>query len=152
MRTNARKQDIVRQLSAEVHEDARRRFEELGNDLLGRVVRFQDRPGRERPDFSPNVFVGPRLTGADIEGEVILAGDRQGKPTGIAVAEAGGARTGLIGPGYEKLEALAMALAKVRPFKSIASVEFMRTELFEWVKKRDRGQESAAVWTTCCGR
>ena len=80
----------------------------------------------------------------EIEGEVHLDWeDRQGRPTGIAVAEPGGLRRGLIGPGYEKLEALALALAKVRPFKSIASPQFLRTEVFEWVKKRDRGQESA---------
>ena len=132
------------QLSDQLHEDARRRFGELGRDLLGRVVRFRDSPHRERPDFSPNVLVGPRLTDADIEGDVHLDWeDQQGRPTGIAVAEPGGLRRGLIGPGYEKLEALAVALAKVRPFKSIASVEFLRTEVFEWVKKRDRGQESA---------
>ena len=132
------------QLSDQLHEDARRRFEELGRDLLGRVVTFRDPPARECPDFSPNIFTGPTVTGADIKGDVHLSWeDRQGKPTGIAVAEAGGQRTGLIGPGYEKLEALALSLARARPFKSTASVEFLRSQIFEWVKERHRGQGAA---------
>ena len=68
--------------------------------------------------------------------------DRQGKPTGVAVAEPGGLRTGLIGPDYEKLEALALSMAKVRPFKSTASVEFLGAQIFEWVKDRHRGRSS----------
>ncbi len=52
-------------------------------------------------------------------------------------------RTGLIGPGYEKLEALALSIAKVRPFKLTASLEFLRSQIFEWVKDRHRGQGSA---------
>ena len=131
-------------LSNQLHEDARRRFDELGRSLLGRVVTFRDPPSRERPAFSPNVLTGPTLTDADIDGDVHLGWrDRQGKPTGVAVAEAGGLRTGLIGPGYEKLDALVAAMARVRPFKSTASVEFLRTQLFEWVKERHRGQGSA---------
>ena len=131
-------------LSNQLHEDARRRFEELGRSLLGRVATFRDPPSRARPALLPNVFTGPSLTDADIDGDVHLGWrDRQEKPTSIAVAEAGGLRTGLIGPDYEKLEALALSMARVRPFKSTASVEFLRTQLFEWVKERHRGQGSA---------
>ena len=131
-------------LSNQLHEDARRRFEELGRNLLGRVVTFRDLPSRERPGFSPNIFAGPPLTDANIDGDLHLGWrDHQGKQTGIAVAEAGGLRTGLIGQDYEKLEALALSMAKVRPFKSTASVKFLRTQIFEWVKERHRKQGSA---------
>ena len=131
-------------LSDQLHEDARRRFEELGRSLLGRVATFRDPPSRERSGFSPNVFPGPTLTEADIDGDVHLGWqDRHGRPTGIAVAEPGGLRTGLIGPDYEKLENLASSMARVRPFQSTASVEFLRKQIFEWVKERHRGQGSA---------
>ncbi len=130
-------------LSEQLHADARRRFEELGRSLLGRVATFRDAPSRERPSFTPNVFTGPTLTDADIDGDVHLGWrDRHGRPTGIAVAEPGGLRTGLIGPDYEKLEALALSMARVRPFQSTASVEFLRTQIFEWVMERHRGQGS----------
>ena len=130
-------------LSTQLHEDAKKRFEELGRTLLARVVTFRDPPSRERPRFSPNVFPGPTLTEADIEGDVHLGWrDCQGKPTGVAVAEPGGLHTGLIGPDYEKLEALALSMAKVRPFKSTASVEFLGAQIFEWVKDRHRGRSS----------
>ena len=69
--------------------------------------------------------------------------DRDGKPIGIAVAEVGGVRTGLIGPDYEKLEGLALSMARARPFNTTASVKFLRTQIFEWVKERRRGQASA---------
>ena len=132
------------QLRDQLHEDARQRFEELGQDLLRRILTFREPPSRERPTFSPDVFTGPPLTDADIDGDVHLRWkDRDGKPTGIAVAEAGGARTGLIGPGYEKLEALALSMARVRPFKLTASLEFLRSQIFQWVKERHRGQGSA---------
>ena len=133
------------QLSDQLHEDARKRFEELGQDLLGRVVTSRDPPSRDRPVFSPNIFTGPPLTDADIDGDVHLGWqDRHGKTMGIAVAEAGGLHTGLIGPGYAKLEDLAREMARVRPFKLTASLKFLRTQIFEWVLERHRGQGSAA--------
>ena len=67
------------QLSDQLHEDARKRLEELGQDLLGRVVTFRDPPSRDRPVFSPNIFTGPPLTDADIDGDVHLGWqDRHG--------------------------------------------------------------------------
>ena len=69
--------------------------------------------------------------------------DRHGNQTGIAVAEVGGYRTGLIGPDYEKLERLALSMARVRPFNTTASVKFLCTQIFEWVKERHRGHSSA---------
>ena len=78
-------------LSKQLHEDARKRFEELGRSLLDRITTFRDPPSRKREVFSPNVFTGPTLTDAGIQGDVYLGGqDRHGKPTGIAVAEVGG--------------------------------------------------------------
>ena len=69
----------------------------LGNLLLSRQTSSWDQ----------------RLRDADIDGDVHLGWqDRQGKPTGVAVAEAGGLRRGLIGPGHEKLDALAASIAR----------------------------------------
>ena len=34
-------------------------------------------------------------------------------------------------------------MARVRPFKSTASLEFLRTQLFEWALERHRDQGSA---------
>ena len=131
-------------LSKQLHEDARRRFEELGRSLLERVSTFRDPPTRKRPVFSPSVFTRTTLTDRDIQGDVHLGWqDGHGNPTGIAVAEVGGFRTGLIGPDYEKLERLALSMARVRPFNTTASVKFLRTQIFEWVKERRRGQSSA---------
>lgn len=131
-------------LSKQLHKNARRRFEELGWSLLECVTTFRDPPSQKRPAFSPNVFTQTTLTDADIQGDVHLEWqDRHGKPTGIAFAEVEGLRTGLIGPGYKKLERLASSMAKVRPFKTTASVKFLRTQIFEWVKERHRGQSSA---------
>jgi hypothetical protein len=126
-----------------LHEDARRRFDDLGRDLLGRVTTFREAPRQLSPGFSPDVFTSPPITDQDIVGDVHLGWqNRHGKPTGVAVAEVGGERTGLIGDGYVKLESLARAMAKVRPFASTASVEFLRTQIFEWVKEHHRGRGS----------
>ena len=131
-------------LSKQLHEDARRRFEELGRSLLERVITFRDPPSRKRPVFSPNTFTGTTLTDLDIQGDLHLGWqDRHGNQTGIAVAEVGGSRTGLIGPDYEKLERLAFSMARVRPFNTTASVKFLCMQIFEWVKERHRGQSSA---------
>ena len=130
-------------LSNQLHEDARRRFEDLGRILLGRVTTFRDPTAQVRPDFSPNVFTGRSVTDADITGDVHIGyQNNHGELTGIAVAEVGGSRTGLIGPDYEKLEALALSMAKVQPFQLTASLKFLRRQIFEWILERHRGQSS----------
>ena len=132
-------------LSNQLHEDARRRFEDLGRSLLGRVRTFRQ-PSKEKPSrFSPDSFTEVTLTGREILGDLhVFWTDHDGRRIGIAVAEAGGARTGLIGPDYKELEALAVAMSQVQPFRSTASVEFLLTEIFEWTKKRHRRQSSEA--------
>ena len=128
----------------QLHPDARRRFEELGRSLLARVATFRSPPAPARPGFSPNTFTDQQITEADIVGDLRLGWrDSEGKPTGVAVAEVGGLRTGLIGSDYEKLEALVLSMAGVHPFKTTASVEFVREQLFEWALERHRGQGSA---------
>lgn len=131
-------------LRNQLHENARKRFDHLGRSLLGRVTTFPNPPAKEPDRFSPNRFTNATITDADIVGDLHLGWqNRDGKPMGIAVAEVGGSRTGLIGPDYAKLEALAVAMAKVQPFRSAASIQFLRTQIFEWIKKRHRGQSSA---------
>ena len=133
-------------LSNQLHEDARRRFDDLGMSLLGRVATFRDTPAQARPHFSPDVFTDVTLTDANsaIVGDV----DRRwknsyGKLTGIAFPDGGGLHTGLIGPDYEELEALALSMAKVKPFHATASIQFLQSQIFEWIKERHRGHGSA---------
>lgn len=131
------------QLSEQLHEDARRRFEELGRNLLERVTTFRDPPSQNRPAYSPNVFTAATLTDADRVGDLRLEWqDSHGNLTGIAFAEVGGLRKGIVGPDYEKLEELVSSMARVRPFRGTASVKFLREQIFEWVKERHRGQSS----------
>ena len=129
------------QLSDQLHPDARRRFEDLGRSLLGRVTTFRGPSAPPRPDFLPQTFTDQTITEDDVAGDVHVGWqDGDGTPIGIAVAQAGGLRTGLIGPDHAKLEALALSMAKVEPFRSTASSEFLRTQIFEWLKDRHRGQ------------
>ena len=53
-------------LSNQLHEGARKRFDDLGLRLLSRVTTFRDNPARPRPDFSPDVFNGETLTDAGL--------------------------------------------------------------------------------------
>ena len=92
----------------------------------------------------PNTFSDQEITEADIVGDLRVAWrNSEGKQTGVGVAEVGGLRTGLIGPHYARLEALARSMARVRPFNSTASLEFLRTQLFQWALERHRDQGSA---------
>ena len=130
-------------LSNQLHEGARRRFEDLGRILLGRVATFRDLPAQVRPDFLPNVFTGRPVTDADIVGDVHIGyQNSHGELIGIAVAEVGGSRTGLIGPDYAKLEDLALSMAKVQPFQLTASIKFLQRQIFEWMLERHRGHGS----------
>ena len=133
-------------LSKQLHDGARRRFEDLGQILLGRVTTFRDPPAQARPDFLPNIFTDRPITDADIVDDLHLSWRNRddGKLTGIAVAEIGGSRTGLIGPDAAELETLALSMAKVQPFKSTASIEFLRKQIFEWILERYRGHGSGA--------
>ena len=131
-------------LSNQLHENARRRFDDLGQSLLRRVTRFRNPSAPSAPRFSPNVFTTRTITDSDIIGDIQLGWQNlRGEPTGIAIAEPGGSQTGLVGPDYLELEALAVAMAKTEPFRSTASVQFLRTQIFEWTKERHRGQSSS---------
>ena len=133
-------------LSNQLHEDARRRFDDLGLSLLSRVTTFRDNPPQARPDFSPDVFNGETLTDA---GFAIVGvhhkwkNTKTGKLTAIAFTDGEGSLIGLIGPDYAELEALARLMANARPFRLTASVEFLRSQIFEWVKERHRGHVSS---------
>ena len=130
-------------LSNQLHEDGRRRFESLGRSLLNQVMTFRNRPVGERALFSPNRFTSATITEEDIVGDLEVSWhDGEGRPTGVAVAEKGGLHTGLLGPAYGKLESLAVSMARVQPFQSTASVEFLRTQIFEWIKERHRRHSS----------
>ncbi len=133
-------------LSNQLHEGARKRFDDLGLRLLSRVTTFRGNPARPRPDFSPDVFNGETLTDADF---AIVAvhhkwkNTKTGKLTAIAFTDGEGSLIGLIGPDYAELEALARSMANARPFRLTASVEFLRSQIFEWVKERHRGHVSS---------
>ena len=133
-------------LSNQLHEGARKRFDDLGLRLLSRVTMFRDNPARPRPDFSPDVFNGETLTDADFTIVGVhhkWKNTKTGKLTAIAFTDGEGSFIGLIGPNYAELEALARLMAKARPFHLTASVEFLRSQIFEWVKERHRGYVSS---------
>ena len=131
-------------LDNQLHPDAKTRFNNLARALLDLVTTFRDSARSAGSGFSPKTFAQHRLTDADIAGDIQCRyEDRDGKQTGIAVAEAGGLRTGLIDSGYEKLEALAAAMARTQPFKSTASQAFLTDQLFDWVIRKRRGHDSA---------
>ena len=88
------------QLCDQLHEDARRRFEELGRSLLARVATFRGLPAPARPSLVASAVL--------VTGSVVSTNHS----------------------------------ARVRPFKSTASVEFLRTQLFEWAMECHRGQGS----------
>ena len=131
-------------LSERLHQNARETFEDRGRGLLDHVVRFQDSNAQGTPGFSPNVFTHETITAADVADLQLTLSwqDSNGKQTGIAVAEPGGRRRGLIGAGYAELQALALSMAGTRPFKSTASLEFLRDQIFRWAIERDRGRGS----------
>lgn len=134
-------------MNDQLHHKARERFEEQARRLLDHVLRFQDDHVQPKPAFSPNVYTAGPITANDIVGDLKLTfhwEDPDGKQTGIAVGEVGGLRRGLLGTGYADLEALVLAMARTRPFRSIASIHFLRDRLFAWVLERDRGQSSTA--------
>lgn len=123
-----------------LHDDARRRFEELGADLLKSVVSFREPPRPKHRGFEPDVVKARPLTDAGIVGDLHIGWKgKDGAQTGIAVAEVGGLRTGLVGDGYKALVGLARAMAKVKPFAATASVAFLQEQIFEWIKASRRG-------------
>ena len=131
-------------LDNQLHPDAKTRFDNLARALLDLVTTFRGSARSAGSGFSPKTFTQHRLADADIVGDIQCRyEDRDGKETGIAVAQAGGLRTGLIDSGYKKLEALAAAMARTQPFKSTASQAFLTDQLFDWVIHKRRGHDSA---------
>jgi Apea-like HEPN len=117
-----------------LHESARRRFEEQAHELRALTVRFREPSKKEPYGFRPNVYTGPPVTDENLVGDPIIRyRNPDGARIGLAVAEVGGTRYGLIGTGYEKLQSLVRAMAKVRPFVSTASASFLEDRIFEWV-------------------
>jgi hypothetical protein len=129
-----------------VHEDARRRFDELADELRAAVTTFREPPKSDPPGFSPPVHMGPSLTEENLVGEpVIHYRDAVGARVGVARAEVGGTRKGLIGAGYEKFLRLVSAVARTRPFSTAASTSFLEDRIFEWAT--GPAQQSEAAFT-----
>ena len=139
-----RELDEMSDLSEQPHQSARETFEDRARGLLAHVVTFQQGSARATPGFSPNVFTHGPITAADVADVQLTLSwqDSNGKQTGIGVAESGGRCRGLIGTGYAELKALALSMAGTRPFKSTASLEFLRDQIFRWAIERARGEGS----------
>ncbi|HWB16336.1 MAG TPA: hypothetical protein VG538_08005 [Vicinamibacterales bacterium] len=124
-----------------LHDDAKRRFDEQGIELLRHVMVFREPERQPSADFKPNIFHARAVTDQDIVGDVHLGWqNRDGDPIGLAVAEVGGTRKGFVGEGFKKLEILARSMGKARPFASIASIEFLQAQIFEWAKTNSHAQ------------
>jgi hypothetical protein len=117
----------------DLHPEARRRFDELGDDLLGGIVTFREPGPRPKPAFVPDLFQSHTVTDDNVIGDVILGyAAHDGKSTGKVVAREQGLRVGFVGPGYAKLESLAKAMRKTEPFASMAGLAFLIDHLFAW--------------------
>jgi len=127
----------------DIHPDARQRFEQLGAELLRYVVKFRATESTPtNTQFQPDTAKGPSLTEKDIIGDPVLHyADRDGRQTGKVIVRADGERVGFMGPGYEKLNALARGMAKARPFVSGATQEFLTEQIFAWAVHHP-GQQS----------
>jgi hypothetical protein len=119
----------------DVHPEARRRFEELGAELVRSIIRLREpvTPPPMKPRFEPDVVKRPPVTDKDIIGDVVLGyAGRDGQSIGKMIVRKDGERVGFMGPGYERLVALGNAMARTQPFGSLASQDFLTEQIFAW--------------------
>jgi hypothetical protein len=117
------------------HPDATRRFDELGNGLLGQVVsRGPALP--VQPQFRPNIHPVAKLTENDIVGKVEVAtsimnfvGDEIGR-----LFQRGNERFGLINGAYKALSKLAGQMQATQALRDTATAGFISDTIFDWVR------------------
>jgi len=130
-----------------LHDEARRRFNVLGAELLTRVIALPAR-GLKGGDssFKPDTFSSLVVTEDVIDPDMeISTEDISGKPTTLAFLDANGARVGLYGEGLDALLQLATAMHRVSPFRDIATEEDLRKKSFMWLKATSRGDTSGPL-------
>lgn len=122
-----------------LHDEAKKRFEEQATDLLRSFVTFVEPQHPSPTDFTPDIFKSRTITEKDVIGDIQVSWlNGQDELRALTVAEREGQRTGFTEEGVRRLQDLARAMAKVKPFTKTASLEFLQAQIFEWARERRR--------------
>ncbi len=117
----------------ELHPNAAKRFDELGNDLLNRVVACDAAESPRsgvRPDLYPTVNIPEEYIAELRVTRSIVNGMQQEVGR---LFELGKGKFGLIHDGYKALMELAEQIQTNSAFRDSTTVEFVREVIFDWV-------------------
>lgn len=124
------------------HEDAAKRFDERGVDLIAAVT---TEPAPE-PPRDPARYRAP-VSSADV-GPVTPDWIERPDPTGEYAAltvTRNGQPVGILRDNHLKLEALAQTIQRSSGVKWVASFEFIKTQTFEWLIDRHEGKTADSL-------
>lgn len=122
-----------------LHPDAARRFDELGEELLLKLVVQPAAEKRKRqPTFKPDIYVNGVITPDMVMGDIVIgAVDQSGRPVQRFFQE-GNKRVGFEGDSCLAFVKLAEAAQRTSALAPFVSEETVRDCLFVWTKQRCR--------------
>jgi len=133
-------------MTIEFHPNAARRFDELGNELRGRVVACGDVESK-KPRFHPELYPMADIGKDDVIGEVRVTRsivNGMDEETG-RIFEKNNSKLGLIDEGYKTLTKLATQLQTTAVLRDTVTVEFVRDLVFDWVARYHGHSDSPSL-------
>ena len=133
-------------MSVKFHPDAAKRFDELGAELLKRVVE-SGAVESPKPGFRPELYPMAQIGEGDVIGEVrVTRSVLNGIQEEIGrLFEKNKAKFGLIDEGYKALTKLATQIQTTAAFRDSITVEFIRDLIFDWVVRHHGQSESMSL-------
>jgi hypothetical protein len=120
-------------MEIELHPKAAKRFDELGNELLNRVVAC-DADESPRSDFRPDRYPMANIPEEDIAEVRVTRSIVNGIEEEVGrLFERGKGKFGLIDDGYKALMKLAEQIQTNGAFRDSTTLEFVRDVIFDWV-------------------
>jgi hypothetical protein len=122
-------------MALQIHPEAAKRFDEVANQLLTKLVPEPQLVPRER-GFRPDIFPVVHIPEQDIIGEVVEVHsvvDGSGEEVGRFFQQSK-PKLGLVGEGFRALTDLVRQIQKTDPLRDTTSFGFVRDTAFEWLE------------------
>jgi hypothetical protein len=135
-------------MTIQIHPEAAKRFDELGNQLLAKLAPEQQLvKAHVRQGLRPDIYPVANISEQDIVGEVQVkklffngAGEEVGR-----LFEHDSQWIGIVGDNFESFERMAERLHQSQPLRDLTAVTFIRETAFDWMEGKHKNARSETL-------